>query len=280
MGIIVGLLAAACFGSGDFLGGRASRSAPAAVVLLVAQLCAAAGAVVLAFAISGDPVGRDVAYGAAAGLVNAVGLGLLYRGLAVGRMGIVAPVAAVVAAVIPVAWGLLDGERPGSIVLVGVVVAIVAGGLIAREHDANTGSAGRSVLIAALAGTGLGTSFILFAHTGADSGMWPVLSARVLAVIGVGAAVALMVATGRTSARVDRTPAALAAIAGAFDVIATALLLVAIREDLAVVVAPIAALAPGFTVVWAWTLLREPASRVQVAGLALALCGLVLIAAG
>jgi drug/metabolite transporter (DMT)-like permease len=280
VGIIVGLLAAACFGSGDFLGGRASRAAPAAVVLLVAQLCAAAGAVLLAFAITGDPVGRDLAYGAAAGLVNAVGLGFLYRGLAVGRMGIVAPVAAVVAAVIPVAWGLLDGERPGAIVLVGVAVAILAGGLIAREHDASTGPAGRSVAIAVLAGAGLGSSFILFAHTGSDSGMWPVLSARVLAVIGVGTAVGLMVATGRSAARLARSPTVLAVLAGAFDVAATALLLVAIREDLAVVVAPIAALAPGFTVVWAWTILHEPASRVQVAGLGLALCGLVLIAAG
>lgn len=280
MGIIIGLLAAACFGSGDFLGGRASRSAPAAVVLLVAQMCATAGAVVLAFAISGDPVGRDLAYGAAAGLVNAVGLGLLYRGLAVGRMGIVAPVAAVVAAVIPVVWGLLDGERPGAVVLLGVGLAIVAGGLIAREHDASTGPAGRSVVIAVLAGTGLGSSFILFAHTGSDSGMWPVLSARVLAVIGVGAAVGVAVAAGHMTARIGHPPATLAAFAGAFDVIATALLLVAIREDLAVVVAPIAALAPGFTVLWAWTVLKERASRVQAAGLALALCGLVLIAAG
>jgi drug/metabolite transporter (DMT)-like permease len=280
VGIIVGLLAAACFGSGDFLGGRASRAAPAAVVLLVAQVCAAAGAVVLAFAISGDPSSRDLAYGAAAGLVNAVGLGFLYRGLATGRMGVVAPVAAVVGSVIPVAWGLIDGEEPGTVVLLGVGLAIVAGALIAREHDARSGPAARSVILAVLAGAGLGTSFVLFAHTGPDSGMWPVLSARLLAVLGVGGAVGIMLATGRTTTRLARTPTALAAIAGTFDVTATALLLVAIRADLAVVVAPIAALAPGFTVLWAWTVLREPASRIQVAGLGLALCGLVLIAAG
>jgi drug/metabolite transporter (DMT)-like permease len=61
---------------------------------------------------------------------------------------------------------------------------------------------------------------------------------------------------------------------------AIALLIVAIRNDLAVVVAPIAALGPGFTVMWAWTVLREPISRPQIAGLALALVGLALIAAG
>jgi drug/metabolite transporter (DMT)-like permease len=279
VGIIVGLLAAGFFGSGDFLGGRASRDARAIVVLLVAQVCAAIGAAIVALTFSGDPIGRDLAYGAAAGLVNAIGLGFLYRGLAVGRMGIVAPVAAVVGAVIPVVWGLVTGERPGAVVIVGVAVAVVAGGLVAREEDDSGGGAtARSVAIAVAAGAGLGTSFILFAHTSTDSGLWPVLAARVLAVLGVGIAVAV---TARgASMRLPALAGRLAAIAGVFDVVATALLLVAIRDDLAVVVAPIVALAPAFTVVWAWTVLREPASRVQIAGLALALAGLVLIAAG
>lgn len=278
MGIVVGLLSAACFGSGDFLGGRASRDAPALLVLFLAQVAAGIGAIALVFAFTGDPIGRDLAYGAAAGLVNAVGLGCLYRGLAVGRMGIVAPVAAVVGSVIPVAWGLVVGEHPGGLVLLGVVVAVVAGALISREEDASGDAARRSVLIAVAAGVGLGTSFILFAHTGSASGLWPVLSARVLAVLGVGAAVAL--GLRRESLRLAAMPVRLAIVAGLFDVGATALLLVALRNDLAVIVAPIVALAPAFTVLWAWTLLHEPVSRVQILGLALALGGLVLIATG
>jgi drug/metabolite transporter (DMT)-like permease len=234
---------------------------------------------VLAFAFSGDPTGRDIAYGAAAGLVNAIGLGLLYRGLAIGRMGIVAPITAVAAAVIPVAWGLLTGERPGPVVIGGVVVAVIAGALISREEDepsaAGTSSA---VLVALAAGAGFGTSFVLFAHTGEDSGLWPVLAARVLAV--VGAAVAIAVVARRRPIRIAPGPRRLAAVAGLCDVTATAFLIVAIRNDLAVVVAPIAALAPGFTVMWAWTVLREPISRPQIAGLVLALLGLALIAAG
>lgn len=67
MGIIVGLCAAACFGSGDLLGGRASRDAPTPVVLFVAQLSAALGAVVLALVFAGSPIGIDLAYGAGAG---------------------------------------------------------------------------------------------------------------------------------------------------------------------------------------------------------------------
>jgi drug/metabolite transporter (DMT)-like permease len=249
------------------------------VVLFVAQLCAAAGAVVLAFAVSGDPIGRDLAFGAVAGLVNAIGLGLLYRGLAVGRMGIVAPIAAVVGAVIPVVWGLATGERPGAVVITGVAVAVTAGALISREKDeATTGTLSAAVLIALGAGVGFGTSFVLFAETGSDSGLWPVLSARVLAVTGAAAAIAVL--ARRASVRLPPAPRRLAAVAGLCDVGATALLIVAIRNDLAVVVAPIAALGPGFTVLWAWTVLREPISRPQVAGLLLALAGLALIAAG
>jgi drug/metabolite transporter (DMT)-like permease len=279
LGIVVGLLAAACFGSGDFLGGRASRDASSVVVLFVAQLCAVVGAVALVLLVSGEAIGRDIAYGAVAGLVNAIGLGLLYRGLAIGRMGIVAPIAAVVGATIPVAWGLLTGERPGPVVIVGVVVAVAAGALISREEDTTTtGNASTAVLVALAAGVGFGTSFVLFAQTSDDSGLWPVLAARVLAVLG--AAVAIAVVARRTPVRLAARPRRLAAVAGLCDVGATALLIVAIRNDLAVVVAPIAALGPGFTVMWAWTVLREPISRPQIAGLALALVGLALIAAG
>jgi drug/metabolite transporter (DMT)-like permease len=279
VGIIVGLMAAAGFGSGDFLGGRASREASTVAVLFVAQVCAALGALVLAFAFSGDPIGRDIAYGAVAGLVNATGLGLLYRGLAIGRMGIVAPIAAVVGAVIPVAWGLLTGEQPGDVVIAGVVVAVLAGALISREHDEPGGAAtSPAVLVALGAGVGFGTSFVLFAHTGDASGLWPVLAARVLAVVGAAAAIAFT--ARRTVVRIPARPARIAAVAGVCDVGATALLIAAIRNDLAVVVAPVAALGPGFTVLWAWTVLREPISRVQVVGLVLALVGLALIAAG
>ena len=284
MGIVVGLLAAACFGSGDFLGGRASRDASTVVVLFVAQLCAAAGAVVLVFVVSGDPIGRDIAYGAIAGLVNAIGLGLLYRGLAIGRMGIVAPIAAVVGAVIPVAWGLITGERPGPVVIVGVIVAVFAGALISREEDTDslngpaTSRASTAVLVALAAGVGFGASFVLFAQTGEDSGLWPVLAARVLAVAGAGVAIAFV--ARRAPIDLPAGPRRLAALAGVCDVGATALLITAIRNDLAVVVAPVAALGPGFTVIWAWTVLREPISRPQIAGLVLALGGLALIAAG
>jgi drug/metabolite transporter (DMT)-like permease len=194
-------------------------------------------------------------------------------------MGVVAPVTAVVGAVVPVAWGFASGERPGTLVLVGVVVAVCAGGLISREgEDGVAAFTSRAVLFAVAAGAGLGTSFILFAHTNEQSGPWAVLAARTTAVIG-----AAMVALARRDTggpTISRHFAGMAIGAGVCDVLATIFLVLAIRRDLAVVVAPIAALAPGFTVLLAWAVLREPLSRLQSAGLVLALCGLALIAGG
>jgi uncharacterized membrane protein len=279
--VLLGVMVAACFGSGDFLGGRASQHAPTIGVLLVAQCSALIGAALAAVLIGADVDSADLVFGAVAGALNAAALGFLYRGLATGRMGVVAPVTAVVASVVPISWGLASGERPSTAVFVGVVVAVTAGALIAREPDGHdtSGSSG-AVGIAVTAGGLFGVSFVCFAETGDDSGYWPVLTARVAAVVGV-AVVAWAVAALGLPARLPAGHARrLAVAAGSLDVVATVLLLTAVREGLMVVVAPIAALAPAFTVVWAWAVLRERVTRHQVVGLALALVGLVLIAAG
>ena len=284
MAVFLGLLVAVGYGSGDFLGGRASRAAPTLGVLFVAQCTALAGALVIAVLVGADVGGRDIAFGVVAGVLSATGLGLLYRGLATGRMGVVAPVTAVVAAVIPIVWGLATGEDPSTLTLVGVVIAVGAGGIVAREPDfpdepPTTGA--RSALLMALgAGTMFGFSFVCFSETADESGYWPVLAARVAAVLVLGVTV-LLVARRRPGPTIPRAhPRSLAIGAGALDVIATVLLLTAVRRGLIVVVAPLAAIAPAFTVIWAWALLKEPVTRHQVAGIALSLVGLTLIAAG
>ena len=280
MGVVFGLLAAFGFGSGDFLGGRASARVPARLALLLAQAVALVGALLLVVVIHGDLTGADVRYGLAAGAANGAGLGLLYKGLAVGRASLVAPLAAVMGAVVPVTWGLVTGERPSAVVFAGIALAVTAGALIAREADQpgdEPGGACTSIALGLTAGALLGSSFVLFAHTTAESGMWPVLFARLAATV-----LALVAVLARPVPGDVRQSGAvrLAALAGACDVVANAFVVAGIRRDLAVVVAPIAALAPGFTVLWSMTVLREHIAPAQRAGLALALGGLVLIAAG
>src|SRR5437870_3479922 len=124
MAVLLGVLVAASFGSGDFLGGQASRTSPTLTVLLVAQGTAVAGAVIVALSVGARVAPHDFAFGAIAGCVNIVGIGLLYQGLAVGPMGVVAPLTAVAASVVPVAWGFAIGERPSVVVVVGALLAL------------------------------------------------------------------------------------------------------------------------------------------------------------
>ncbi len=136
----------------------------------------------------------------------------------------------------------------------------------------------RSIVIALLAGLGLGVTLVFYAQTGSDSGLWPIVSARVAAACVAGIAVAFVARTAPI--RPAPMPRRLAIGAGVCDVSATAFMVFGVRHDLTVIVAPLAALGPGFTVMLAWALLREPISRTQVFGLGLALVALALIAAG
>ena len=281
MAVLLGLLVAAGFGSGDFLGGRASRRAPMVTVLLVAQATAVVGAIVVAVSVGARVSPHDVVFGALAGAANVAGLALLYRGLATGRMGVVAPLAAITGALVPVVWGLGRGERPSLLVWAGVVGAVTAGALIATGPGGGAARAGGGpVLLALGAGAVLGSSLVLFAQTSARSGLWPVLSARAAAVVLVGGALAVLEVAHRRPAFPTGVDRVLALGAGALDVAAMSLLLLAVRRGLLVVVAPVASLSPGFTVVLARLVIGERLGVAQRVGLVLALVGLVLISAG
>ena len=280
MAVLLGLMVAASFGSGDFLGGRTSARSSTPGVLLIVQATAVVAAIVVALVVSADVSGSDLTNGGVAGALNVVALGLLYLGLASGRMGVVAPITAVVASIIPVTYGLSQGERPSGLVYAGVVMAVLAGALIGVTHDEHTTEGtSRSVLIAVGAGVCFGSSFVFYARTSPDSGMWPIFSARVGSIVLV-AAFVLLLRTRRRVVFPSGTDRFVSMAGGLLDVTGSTLILVAIRQDLIVTVTPVAALAPGVTVLLAWMFLHERISRVQFAGLAVALTGLVLIAAG
>lgn len=285
MAVLLGFVVASAFGSADFYGGRASQRAPTSSVLLIGQSTAVLIAVVIALAVGARLRFADLGYGALAGVANVGGLGFLYSGLARARAGVVAPLTAVVGALVPVGWGLVTGERPSVVALVGAACAIVAGGLIAREHarggDVGAPAARRAAGVghALAAGSLFGCSIVLFAETADASGFWPLLTARIAGLLVV-TVVALVLVRRHGRPHLDRPVRALAAGVGALDVAGAILLLVAIRHGLLVVVAPVVALAPAFTVVLSWFLLHERVSRLQLFGLVLALVGLALVASG
>jgi drug/metabolite transporter (DMT)-like permease len=279
--IVLGLAVAVVYGSADFLGGLATRRSSTFAVVALSQAWGLA-VLVAAWPLFGDahPVPRDLALGAAAGAVGLVGVALLYQALADGSMGVVAPITAVGAAVLPLAWGLGSGERPAPVALAGMVVALVAVALVAGGASAEAGSpapgAGRHLGLAAGAGAAFGALFILLAATGDDAGLSPLVAARVASLTLLLAAAAILRPPLRPA------PGAAAAVAGAglLEMAANVLFLLAARRGLLSLVAVLASLSPAATSLLARTVLGERLRRVQVGGLGLALVGLVLIASG
>jgi drug/metabolite transporter (DMT)-like permease len=278
MEVVLGALVALSYGSGDFLGGISAKRLPTITVLLVSQTVGLGAAVLLVVALRDAPPAAHIfLLSAAAGVVGVVALGLLFRGLALGRMSVVAPLSAIGGGVLPVVWGLLRGERPSALALAGVGLALVAAAVVGRgaEHDPAPAVSPRLELaLGTGAGLGFGVVFILLAESSSGSGMWPVFIARCASVpLLVVAAVVL----GR-AIHIERTDIAPVAAAGLCDVAANALVVLAVRRGLLSLVAPVASLYPATTVVLARVVLRERMGRQRLAGLAVGLVGLALIA--
>jgi drug/metabolite transporter (DMT)-like permease len=295
MAILGGLLVALFYGAGDFLGGLAAKRTSTLTVVIGSFSIAA---VLLAIATAGwaivgtlpSPEPRDLWLGLATGCIGPIALGLLYHGLATGRMSVVAPITAVVAAIVPLLWGLASGERPSALALVGVAVALVSVALIsgAPPHDDHPADAAtppvRTVIGPAVAsGLGFGAIYVLLAATSADAGLWPLVVARPLAValtVGVALVVAVRARTAvATTLVAPRGAWPYVAGAGVLDITANATYLAATNAGLLSIVAVLSSLYPAATVVLARLVLGERLHRIQVAGLALAACGIAAMAA-
>jgi drug/metabolite transporter (DMT)-like permease len=277
--IVLALLGALVYGVADFSGGLATKREPALAVVFCGQL---AGVVVLGALLVAVPGRFDpasVAWGAAAGLSGGAALLAFYRSLATGAMTVVAPLTAVTAAIVPVVGGLAFGERPSVLAIVGVVLAVSAVVLVSAEHGrlpTLRSLRGPSVAGALLAGAGFGLLFVLLSRAAPGSGFWPLAGARA-ASLTLLAAVAVV---GRRSLIPRAAPAGLVVASGVGDMMANLLFVLASRIGLLSIVGVLLALYPAATVLLAMLVLRERLHLVQVAGLALAAAGVVLIAVG
>ncbi len=276
MAALLALCSAATYGVGDFFGGLAARRAPATAVLWWSHIVGVVLLVTLTFAITGDLTTRSILLGGLGGLAGAAGVGLLYGALAIGPMSAVAPVTALLAAAVPVVAGFAKGERPGALVLVGMVAAVIAIVLVSAEGGGSyRPSDQRGVLLALGAGFGFGLFFVALSYTRDDSGMWPLVGARLASVTVVG----LLVLVGRVDAAIPKGPGRRLTVgAGLLDVTANALYLLAIREGLLSVVSVLAALYPVSTVVLAHLVLRERYARLQQVGILVAIPATILMA--
>jgi drug/metabolite transporter (DMT)-like permease len=276
LAVVLALASAVVYGTADFLGGLASRRASVFGVVAVSQLVGLAALVALLPVLGGPVTATDLAWGAASGVAGATGLVIFFRTLARGVMSVVAPVTAVTAAAVPVLVGLLGGESIGPSATVGIALALAAVVLVSAEGGLSALRTARpdTIAPALAAGAAFGFFFVLLDLTSQDSGLTPLVTAR-LASVGLVVVIAL---AGRQSLRVARTALPLVAVSGVFDMTANALFLLATQQPGQLAITGVlASLYPVSTVVLAQVVLRERLAVAQVAGLGTAVAAVVLI---
>lgn len=273
--MLLGLGAAAVWGAGDFGGGLASRRTPVYGVVIVSQFTGGLLALGLALATGGSiPAGRDLLICAIAGVLGALGITMLYRGLALGRMGVVAPITGVLAAVIPVIAGFATEGVPGPLVLIGIGLAIVAVILVSRVEDEGGGRDGlREALIG---GTAIGLFGVAIAQL-SDGNLFGHLT---LIRLSEGVVVAATIVGMRLAWRPPSDLLPRLMLVGALDMTGNGLYLVAVQIGQLAVASVLSALYPVSTVILATVVLREPVTRDHAAGIALAVLAIALIGIG
>jgi len=278
MVVVLSLVSAVLYGISDFVGGFASRRTSVWPVALLACVGAFAGAVVLAFVRPGDPTTTDLAWGLLAGLGSGAGTAFLYRGLATGRMGVVAPVSAVGAVLVPLVVGLLAGERPDVLAWVGIAVALPGIWLVSREEpqDQAPRAAGTNGLLdGILAGVSFGILFAALGQVPADAGYWPLAANQGMSMVSLVVVAAVLGGDVRVRSSAELwglVPGVLATFAVLFFLLAT-------HEGLLSLAAVITSLYPAFTVLLAIVVLREHVHRTQALGLVLCAATIVCVSA-
>lgn len=281
MAVVLALLSSLLWGSADFLGGTISRRRMAVLVVASSQaagLVAIALVALLAGALD-DPTGY-LWWAVGAGLAGMLGLVCFYAALAMGTMGVVSPIAAL-GVVVPVLVGLARGERPATIQLVGITIAVL--GVVLASGPELSGRAGaRPLVLAALSAVGFGLALLFIAEGARTSTLMTLVTMRVTSVAVLTVALAVVVrrlVRGRRLS-LDRRDAALVTVTGLADVAANLTFGLASTRGLVSIVAVLGSLYPVVTVLLARVIHAERLGLAQTVGVAGALGGVALIAAG
>lgn len=277
MAALLAIAGALGWGAGDFLGGIASRRLAVLTVLVVSQVVGLLGVYAWVL-VSGDAVPgfAELAAAGAGGVAALAGLAALYRGFAIGAMGIVAPISAA-SPIVPLAVDAGHGITPSSAQWIGVVLVLT--GIVTLSWEPGRGgtqriAAGAGLAVVAALGFGL---FFVGIDAGADeSSAWAVAAARTASVpVAVGAALLT-----RTALTAPRRFLPLLVAVGLFDTGANVLVAAAASHGAIGSVAVLSSLYPVVTVVLAWLVLGEHLPRAKRAGGIVALAGAAFVAAG
>jgi drug/metabolite transporter (DMT)-like permease len=277
MFLFFALASALFYGLGDFAGGYAAGKSRVLPVLVVSQIFGLATATIALIALwSGPPSVADFSWGLVGGLCGALGIVVLYRGIAHGIVAIVSPTAALIGATLPLVVGLLLGDRPGLQALLGIGLCVPAIVLLSASPDgAGSGrrAARSSLAQGLLAGLGFGLFAVALSRPGVHSGFWPLIAARFASIT-----VALVVLLARREPIViNKGGRAAAILAGILDMVANIFFVLASSTGLLSLAAVITSLYPGPTVLMARLVFKERIAPRRALGLGLSLVGLALI---
>ena len=277
-----GLASAASWGGGDFCGGLATKRAPVFTVAAVSKLASLTAMLLLAWLRAEQiPSLHVLVWAGAAGVGGAVGLMALYQALAVGVMGIAAPISAVIAAMMPVVFAAFSEGLPSGAQFVGFGLALVAVWFISRPAApalARGERQPRGLRLAVLAGIGFGAFYILISQARGTAVFWPLAASQLITlvtVVAVVCAITLAQRRGVFGLPIDVVPVML--LAGLLDAGGNAFFLLAEHAGRLDVAAVLASLYPASTVVLARLLLNERVSAAQAVGITAALVSIPLI---
>lgn len=274
--VFFGLVAAICWGAGDFSGGFASKRANVYSVVLITQTVGvfllAASAYLMAEEM--PPLGSMI-WGAIAGVFISIGLLALYHGLSQGRMGFVAPISAVIAAIVPVIYGSFYEGLPAVHQMIGFGFALVAVWLIAGGGDGNSKIKRTDLVLPLIAGMGFGLFFITIDKVSDTAVFWPLTAARIAAVI----ALIIFIALNKQVYLPPKKVLPVIIIAGIFDTGGNTFFALASQAGRLDIASIITSLYPAGTVLLAWIMLKEKLSFKQWIGVAVAMLAIVFISA-
>jgi drug/metabolite transporter (DMT)-like permease len=272
--VAFGLTSAATFGVGDFIGGLATRRTSVRTVVLISHGVGLILLVLLALIRAEPaPLPADIAWGAAAGIAGQLGVIALYRAMAIGQMGIAAPVTAVLSAALTALVGMLTQGMPDLVHLIGFALALVGVWIISRPE----GTAGRpaGLGLAIVGGLCFGGFFVLLAQIHQDAVFWPLAVARLASIV-------VQLAIAVASRGIVRPAAGLLimiVLSGAMDAAGNVFFVLAEQSGRLDVAGVLASLYPATTVLLAFWILKERMTRVQRVGVLMALVAVPLIAA-
>jgi drug/metabolite transporter (DMT)-like permease len=279
LAIALALGSSLAWGVSDFLGGLKSRSVPLLGVLFVSQGTAL---ILLSLAVAsyggGPPSGTFLLYAALAGIAEALGVAALYRGLAVGVMSIVAPVAAT-APVVPVVVGLALGEVPSA--LQGFGIALGALGIVVTAWQPGSGAAARkgvttSLLFGGLTALGFGSFYVAMDAASEGEIPWALMVARLAVLTAFGAAFLI----ARPSVAMRRADVPVIIGIGLLIIAGDSMYATASTHGLLSVVAVLSTLYPVVTIALARAVIGERIERQQSVGIGMCVGGVVAMSAG